>query len=74
MAADRRDAFFFFSGAVDRHAFANDVVVADDKARRLTAVAKVLRLLAEHGPAEDGVVTSHCQRADQMRARGVGAL
>ena len=33
VAADARDAVFLFTGAIDRDAFAKDVVIADDDLR-----------------------------------------
>ena len=47
LVADPRDAVFFFAAAIDRHAFADDVVVADDDLRVAAGVADVLRLAAD---------------------------
>ena len=56
VAAERGDAVFLFAAAVDRHAFADDVVVADDHLRVAAAIADVLRIAAEHGAGKDAVV------------------
>src|SRR5207249_4010263 len=50
------------------HMLANDIVVADLEAGGLVVVLQVLRRIAEDGVAIDLVVTSHRQRADQVRS------
>ena len=54
VAAERRDAVFFFGGAIDRHAFADDVVVADDDLGVAAAVADILRLAADDDAGKCG--------------------
>ena len=58
VVADGGDAFLLFGGAVDRHAFANDVVVADDDFRVAAAVGDVLRLAAEDHVRIDVIVAA----------------
>ena len=55
-AADRRHAILFFSGAIDRDAFPDDVAVADLDPRPRAAVAQVLRLPADDGIGKDSVL------------------
>ena len=56
IVADRRDAFFLFAGAIDRDAFANDVVVAYDNASVGAGVADVLGLATDDDIRVDHVV------------------
>src|SRR5690606_7546835 len=74
VAADAGGTIFLFGAAVDRHRFANHVVVADLDARRAAAVAQVLRFAADDNArmdfvvASDGHVTSDLHVANKSRA------
>ena len=48
VAADRGDAVLFLGAAIDRHSFANHVMIADDHLRVAAAVTQVLGLAADH--------------------------
>ena len=63
--ADAGDALFLFRGAVDRHALADDVVVADDHLRVGAAVADVLRLAADDDARVDVVAAADGDVAHQ---------
>ncbi len=53
VAAHRRDAVFLFGGPVDRHPFADHVVIADNDLSVAAAVAQILRFAAnDHAGAE----------------------
>ena len=58
LVAEPRDAVFFFAAAIDRHAFANDVAVADHDLGVAAGVADVLRLAADHDVRIDDVIVA----------------
>ena len=74
MAAERCEARLFFGGPIDRHSFADDVVIANHDLGIGAAVADVLRLAPQHGPGENSIVLSdrdaphHGDAVDQVRA------
>src|SRR5205085_9180797 len=48
VTADLSNAVFFFSSAVNGHAFTNQVVIADDDLRVAPSVAEILRITTDH--------------------------
>ena len=58
LVADPRDAVFLLAAAIDRHAFADHVAVADDDLRVAAGVADVLRLAADDDVRIDHVVAA----------------
>ena len=65
VAADRRDAVFFFGGPVDRDRFADHVVIADDHLRVAAAVAHILRIAADHDAGKEMIVLAERHVAHQ---------
>src|SRR6478752_10173746 len=66
--ADGRRSVLFFAGPVDRHAFAENISVADYYSRIGAAVADILRLGADHHAGEKMVVLAQRDTAHQRDA------
>ena len=68
--ADRGVSPVLRRAGVDRCVFAEDVVVADRRGRRLAAVFAILRYVADRGELEKAVAHADCRAAghDHMRA------
>ena len=66
--ADGRGSVLFFASPVDRHAFAENVSVADDHSRIGAAVADILRLGADHHAGEKMVVLTQGNAAHERDA------
>ena len=62
------DAVLFFAAAVDRHAFANRIAVADNDLRVAAGIADILRLAADHDVGINQVVVADGDAAHDRHA------
>ena len=82
MAAERRNAVFLLGATIDRHTFADQVVIADHHLRIAAAIADVLRIAPDDSHRKNAVMladrdTSHdgdvVQQASSAADAGLGA-
>src|SRR5689334_11955113 len=56
--ANGGDAVFFFAATIDRHAFANQIVVADDDLCFAAAVADILGITTQHSARKNAIAAA----------------